>query len=200
VRCRQKILFIIPFLFLGIKGIGQENVKFWKDSLDKVHILIGDSLPMINLDEVYVFPPRVFKNKRQRLRYSRLVRNVRKALPYASIAGEELRKIDQELKKYPDKKDRKKYIKEAEKQLFSQFEGELRNLTFTQGRILIKLIDRETGDTTFDVVRELKGKFSAFFWQGVARLFGSNLKSEYNSAGEDRKIEEIILLIQAGLL
>lgn len=188
------------FLLFTITGSGQGNVKFWKDSLDKVHILIGDSLPMIMLDEVVVYPPRTFRNKRQRLRYSRLVRNVRIVLPYASIAGKELREIDKKLGDITEKKDRRKYIKEAEKKLFAEFEGELRNLTFTQGRLLIKLIDRETGDTTYDLVRELKGKLSAFFWQGVARLFGSDLKSEYDAAGKDIAIEEIILLIHAGLL
>ncbi len=187
-------------ILFSISGYSQANVKFWKDSLDKVHILVGDSMPMINLEEVLVFPPRVFKNKRQRLRYSRLVRNVRIVLSYASIAGKEIKEIDTALGGISDKKGRKKYIKVAEKRLFGEFEGELKDLTFTQGRLLIKLIDRETGDTTYALVKELKGKFSAFIWQGVARVFGSNLKSEYDASGEDRAIEEIILLIQAGLL
>ena len=83
-------------------------------------------------------------------------------------------------------------------QTIAEFEEELRSLTITQGRLLIKLIDRETGHTSFELVRELRGSFPAFFWQTIARLFGSNLKTKFDPAGEDELIDQIILLIESG--
>ena len=97
-------------------------------------------------------------------------------------------------------KKRKEFINEAEKELRNQFEDELKGLTITQGRILIKLIDRETGETSYELVKELKGSFSAVLWQTVARIFGSNLKSEFDPEGEDKLINEIVMLIEAGQL
>ena len=87
------------------------------------------------------------------------------------------------------------YIKKAE-----EYENEIRTMTTSQGRILIKLIDRETGESSFDIIKEFKGGFSAFFWQNVARLFGHNLKSEYDAVNEDRMIEYIVWQIDAGLI
>jgi hypothetical protein len=88
--------------------------------------------------------------------------------------------------------ERKAYTKAEEKKLKKQFEGELKNLTISQGQILIKLIDRETGHTSYDLVKELRGTLQAFFWQGLARVFGSNLKTEYDSLNTDKAIEAII--------
>ena len=93
---------------------------------------------------------------------------------------------------------RDKYIKESEKKLFDEFEKPLKHLTITQGRILIKLIDRETGNTSYQLIKTLKGNFSAFLWQGIARLFGSSLKSEYDAEGDDKAIEAIVNAIDAG--
>jgi len=94
----------------------------------------------------------------------------------------------------------REYLKQVEKDILAQYEEELKNLTITQGRILIKLIDRETRNTSYEVVKELRGSFQAAFWQTVARLFGSNLKVQYDPQGEDRMIEEIMGMIEKGVL
>ena len=86
------------------------------------------------------------------------------------------------------------------KELKSDFERDLKQLTITQGRILIKLIDRETGNTSYALVKELRGSLQAFFWQGLARLFGTNLKTEFDAAGEDAAIESIVQQIERGQL
>ena len=93
-------------------------------------------------------------------------------------------------------KEQRAYIKQVEQELLRDYKEDLKKMTVTQGRILIKLVDRETGDTSYELVKELRGNLSAAFWQALARLFGSNLKSEYDAEGEDRLIEEIILLIE----
>jgi hypothetical protein len=160
----------------------------------------GDTLIHIPLKAVIIRPPFKFKSRRQQRRYSRLVLYVKKVYPYSQIVSEQLKDINQELEKYDTKKEKSFYLKQKEKALKKEFEGKLRKLTFTQGRILIKLIDRETGHTTYEIVKELKGSLSAFFWQSVARIFGSNLKMEYDAKGDDRMIEDIVIRIENGML
>ena len=91
-------------------------------------------------------------------------------------------------------------MRKAEKEINEEFGGDLRDLTFTQGKILLKLIDRETGNTSYDLVKELRGGFTAFFYQGFARIWGYNLKSDYDPKDEDELIETIVTLIERGQL
>ena len=97
-------------------------------------------------------------------------------------------------------KEKKKFIKEQEKIMKEQFEKDLKNLTYTQGKILIKLIDRETGHTSYTLVKELRGSLQAFFWQGIAKIFSANLKSEYDPDGADKMIEKVVQSIEKGEL
>ncbi len=163
-------------------------------------VIDGDTSIHISLKEITVLPPFRFSNMRHKKRYSRLVRYVKKVYPYAKLIEQKYAEIQAALDTIPNKKAQKKFINEKEKELRAQFEGELVKLTILQGRILIKLVDRETGETTYNVVKQFKGSFSAFFWQSVARIFGSNLKSEYNAEGDDRMIEDIITRIENGQL
>lgn len=158
----------------------------------------GEVYPYIKLYKIVIFPERKFKNKRQKRRYDKLTFNVKKVYPYAVIIGNYYREIEQDLCHIPNKRDQKKYVKSKEKELRGEFEETLVNLTITQGRLLIKLVDRQTDHTTFEVVDQFKGDMNAYFWQSVARLFGSNLKSEYDGNEEDKMIEEIIAKIENG--
>ena len=166
----------------------------------KCIVIDGDTVPHRYIHEIIIFPPRVFKNKRQYRRYTRLVRYVKKVYPYSQIIKNMLIEIEYALDSIPTEKGKKAYVKRKEKALKNEFEGQLRKLTFTQGRILIKLIDRETGETTYELVKKLKGSLSAFFWQSVAVIFSSSLKYEYDAKGDDRMIEEIVVQIENGLL
>ncbi|MGQ9848142.1 MAG: DUF4294 domain-containing protein, partial [Bacteroidales bacterium] len=105
-----------------------------------------------------------------------------------------------ELKKIPTEEGRKEYLKIAEKKLRADFEDEIKNLTMSEGRLLIKLINRETGKTSYELIKQLKGSFNAFLYQQIARLFGENLKEEYDAKGEDKYIEEIVIRIENGEL
>nr|MDQ3049185.1 DUF4294 domain-containing protein [Bacteroidota bacterium] len=120
--------------------------------------------------------------------------------PYAILAAAKLKEYDRILSQIEDVKEREKYMKIAEKQLKKEFGEELKKLSVNQGRILIKLIDRETGKTTYDVVKDMRGSFSAFMWQGVALMFNSSLKSDYDGTGEDKAIEAAIVMIENGEL
>ncbi len=157
-----------------------------------------DTVLMVLHRPVVCMPPYVFVSRRQQEKYTKLVHNVKKVWPYAKIIKRVYAELVDSIGKIPTEEEKKAYVKSQEKKLRAQFENELVNLTISQGRILIKLVDRETGNTTYEVLKELKGGFSAFIFQGIARLFGSNLKSEYDAKEEDKMIEDIIVRIENG--
>lgn len=171
-----------------------------KDSVYVTQTVIvdGDTIPNVTLEEVVIFPRLVFKNKYRRRRYSKLIRDVRRAYPYAKYAKNMLDEMENEFQNLSTEKEKQKYVKTVEKKLMGEFGNELKKLTITQGRILLKLIDRETGDTSYELLKELRGSVSAVFWQALARLFGSDLKSQYDPKGADRLIERVVKLIEAG--
>jgi len=163
-------------------------------------ILEKDTLALIELPGVSIYEKKDFDYLYLKRRYRRLIRNVKKAYPYAKIAGVRLRELDNHLATLGDEKEIQAFIDQAEKEIMQQFEKEVKRLTVTQGVILVKLIDRETGRTSYQVIKELKGRLTAFFWQGIARIFGNNLKTEYDPGGSDRVIEDIVLGIEAGFI
>ncbi len=165
----------------------------------KAKVRNGDTIVLAYLHPVYItenWSPR--KKRRYIKKYNKLVRDVKKAYPYAKLAGDKLKYYDAELKAIEGKKERKKFLDKVEVELREEYEGDLKKLTITQGIILIKLVDRETGDTSYELVKQFRGSFSAFFWQQLARLFGHNLKLRYDPMGEDYLIEEVVQLIEAG--
>ena len=186
---RLTIILAVLFLFGGMNAEAQNM-----EALPTV-IVDGDSLPYKRLPEVRIYGDRIFKSKAHQRRWNRLYRDVKKVYPYAQLAAATLIEIDAELASLDEKADRKAFLKSKEKDLFGEFEGEIRNMTVRQGVILIKLIDRETGDTCYELIKEMKGGISAFFWQGVAKIFGSNLKYQYDPEME-RDIEAIVRSIE----
>ena len=132
----------------------------------------------------------------------RLANNVKVVYPYAKLAGAKMHEYDSILAHVSDKAERSRLMKQAEQELTDQYTAELKNLTITQGLILVRLIDRETGNTSYKVVQELRGKVRAFFYQGFARLWGYNLKTEYDPHNnpEDDDIETIMLLLERGVI
>lgn len=133
-------------------------------------------------------------------RYDKLTRNVVKVYPYAKIASELLDEYNHDLQLISSEGRQKDYMKIAEAELKAEFEGEIRNMTVSQGHALIKLIDRETGDTSYELIKELKGSFSAFIWQTLAKLFGSDLRAQYDPEGDDAMMESIVQRIEKGEL
>ena len=163
-------------------------------------VVNGDTIPFLRLPEFEVVAKRFFTSKRDEERYRRLVHNVRKVYPYAKLAGETYRYYDSILAKETNERRRSQLMKQAEKDIKKQFEKELRNLTTTQGKILVKLLDRETSHSAFNLVKDLRTAFQAYLYQGIGRLFGYNLKTKYDPNGADRDIENIVRLIEQGLL
>ena len=157
-------------------------------------------MPEVEIKEVAVVarPTRAMRSDFRK--YQRLVSNLKRVYPYAYMVRQKLEKVNEDLKNIEGERERKDYIKNVEKDVFGEYEGDMRQLTITQGRLLIKLIDRETQNTSYDLIKEYRGWFSAAFWQGIARIFGTNLKDEYDAFGEDALIELIIWEIEAGRL
>lgn len=160
----------------------------------------GDTTLIMTLPEVNVYAMRLFDSRRDIRKVERLIYHVKKVYPYAKLAGIKLREYDKELVNAKNDRERRRIMRKAEKEINEEFGGELRDLTFTQGKILLKLIDRETGNTSYNLVKELRGGFTAFFYQGFARIWGYNLKSDYDPKGEDELIETIVTLIEHGQL
>jgi len=193
---RINFLFIIILLSLARTVFSQQADG--EIVLAKVHK--GDTLIVMSLPEVHVYAKVIFKTKREARRYGRLVKHVRKVYPFARLAGLKMEEYSIKLQDISSPKERKKFIKQAEKDLFDEYGEELKRLTFTQGKILLKLVDRQTGHSSYHIVEELRGSFSAFFWQSLARIFGYNLKVAYKPDSDDldRQIEEIVQMIERG--
>jgi hypothetical protein len=158
----------------------------------------GDTVPQIYLNEVEVYSLKLPKSKRGKRRLTRYIKNVKKVYPYAKLAGIQLRKYEYQLSQAENDRDRRKLMKQAEDEINEKYGGELRKLNFSQGKILIKLIDRETGESSYNLVQDLRGNFTAFFYQAFARIWGYNLKVKYDPKGEDRQLEVIVKMIERG--
>jgi hypothetical protein len=196
---------LILFASVTVASGQKDTIRAVRDSLGNIQILQnvernGEILPEVQIKAVTVVPQGNFVKKKDFRRYERLVYNVKRVYPYAMLVRLRLYQVNQELMDYSTEKERKDYLKKVEKDVFKQYEGDIRELTITQGRILIKLIDRETQNTSYTLIKDYRGKFAAAFWQGIARIFGTNLKERYDPLGEDALIEAIILEIDAGNL
>lgn len=189
MKTKLLLIFILSYVFTN----GQDYQPVYGS------ILISDSGYSFLLPTVVIEDKMSFSTRRKLEYWTKLKYNVKKVYPYAILASAKLKEYEIVLKSLKTEKEKKNYMKKAEDELQSQFGPELKNLTYSQGKILIKLIDRETGHTSYELVKQLRGSFSAFMWQSLAVLFGSNLKSEYDSTGEDRLIETAIQQLESGV-
>jgi hypothetical protein len=189
----RALIFTLCIFFIPFLGLAQK-----KDSLYvQARVNAGDTLMMKQLDEVVVHPR--FRYAYQNRRYNRLILYVKKVYPYAQIAAKKMREYEQLLQNTPDPKEQRKIMKRVEAEIYAEWGDDLKELTYRQGEILLKLIDRQTGNSSYAIVQEFRGNFRAFFYQSFARLFGFNLKERYNPKEKvyDRQIENIVRLIDA---
>lgn len=200
----MRIINIIVLLTTVMTLYGQDTLKLKPDSLpDSVYLLQnvtrnGETLPEIEIEEVNVIRKMNLKERFKWWKYRRLVRLVKKVYPYSIVVRERLAEVNDTLTKLNGDIERRKFLRNYEKDLFGEYEDEIKHMSITEGKILIKLIDRETQRTSYKLIKEYRGSVSAFFWQGIARLFGSNLKEEYDPYGDDYLIEKVIYEIESG--
>ncbi len=169
------------------------------DSL-MVRVEQGDTLYLAFLHDVYVYPPMRFKNKRQKRFYWKTVRDVKKTLPYAKMITRDMAYADAELAKIQDPKERRRWWRQYERTLYKKYEKDFRGMYASQGQMLMKLMDRESDRTSYELIVQYRGKASANWWQFVAKLFRNDLKEEYDATDKDKIVERVITLVEAGQL
>ena len=165
-----------------------------------LQVTANDTFYLARMADIYVYPKMVFKNKKQERFYWRTVRDVKKTLPFAKELAREMEVADYQLALLPDDKARRQWWREHEKYLFKKYEHHFRKMTASQGQMLMKLMDRESDRTSYEIIKHYRGKGSANFWQFVAKLFKNDLKEEYDATDKDRIVERVINLVEAGQL
>jgi hypothetical protein len=183
-----KYILLILFMYVGIKTIMAQDTTKRRTRLVRYEVVDGDTFPVYTFDEVILKDlrdPEAYK------KYLRLVRNVKKTLPYAKLTAFKLQMIEDNLNQLKTKRAKDKYIKQHEKALKEDFEKQLENLSVTQGLLLMKLIHRETGSTTYEILKKYRGSAKAMMWQTFAKFYGSDTKGTYDPV-EDYQIEHII--------
>ena len=160
----------------------------------------GDSIPYMEMSNVYVYPQLAFDSKKNLNAYLRLVRNVKKVLPIAKEANHIIIETCEYLETLPNKKARDEHLKLVEKCIVKEYKPRMKKLTYSQGKLLIKLIHRECDTSSYDIVKAVLGPVRAGFWQAFAWCFGANLKKGYDPEGTDRLTERVVLMVEAGQL
>ncbi len=187
------VLFCTIFALKASAQLSHDPMVKGKNDTIRVALTLVDNelIPWLALPEVKIVDTRIWRTAEQQVAYNRLRYNVLKVLPYAMYARSRYAQLQTELARTNNKKEQRILQKAFEKEVKDMFNREIKELTITQGGILIKLIDRELGTSSFDILKEMKGGFTAFLYQSLARVFGNNLKNRYD-AQEDRDIESII--------
>jgi hypothetical protein len=196
-----KVIPVIVILLLPLLVSSQVNGTREEKGYRTASLIVdGDTLPVLYTEQYNVVGTPSMRSNLEAQKWDRLVRNVKVAYPYARLAGLKFEEYNKKLSTINSEKEKKQMMKQAEDELQAQYGEELKKLTFTQGKILIKLVDRQTSFSSYDILKEFRGRFVAFFWQGIGKIFGYNLKTKYDPLQEDADIERIVLMIENGTL
>lgn len=203
------MMLALTMLTAWIVTYGQEEDMKLPSAREKLYVSYtytvapeGDTLVTFNLRPLVVYPPMKFKNKKEEQFYWRTVRNVRLTLPYAKMIRETLVETYEYIETFDTKKEREDYLKRMEKDLFNQYKPVLKKFSKNQAQLLVKLIQRETDQSSYDIVKAFLGSFRAAFWQGFGKLFGVSLRGKFNPERnkDDAIIERVASQIELGLL
>lgn len=196
----KKLILIFLLSFLVIHARGQlQNTTTINGFMVPVTVYKGDTIPSLRMPVLYVFKDFLkFKNEKERREFYKLVRNVKKTLPLAKEINGIIIETYEYLQTLPDEKSRDKHLKRVEKGLKEQYTPRLKKMTFSQGKLLIKLINRQTDSSSYELVKAFLGSFKAGFYQAFASLFGASLKKEYHPEGEDALTERVVLMVESG--
>ena len=203
---RFRCIFILSIVVFSLSKAEEKIILsphlFAENHIDSLILQVksSDTFYLAHLQDIYIYPKMQFKNKKQERFFWKTVRDVKKTLPFAKMLAKEMAYADSELATISDKKLRKKWWKQHEKYLFKKYEKEFRNMTASQGQMLMKLMDRESDRTSYEIIKHYRGSASANFWQFIAKLFRNDLKEEYDAADKDKLVERVINLVEAGQL
>ena len=195
----KRILFLSFFFsFIAVHLNAQEQTTTINGYLVPACIYEGDTIASLHMPTLYCFKPLIFKNKKQQQEYNRLVRSVKKTLPIAKEVNRAIIETYEFIQTLPDEKTRQKHLQAVEKSVKEQYTPRMKKLTLSQGKLLIKLINRETDSSSYELVKAFLGPFKAGFYQAFAAIFGASLKKEYHPDEEDALVEQIVLLVESG--
>ncbi len=193
------IIFLLSFTCIcSIKA--QIQVKTVPDGQYPAYVENGDTIAIVGVQEIVIYPPVIFQNEKQKQQYDKLVRDVKKTLPYAKMIYATLIETYEYIETLPNDKSRDEHLKRMEKDLFEEYKPILKKMSLSQGKLLIKLIDRECNQSSFELVKAFLGPFRAGFWNMFAGLFGASLKSEWDPKGKDAVTEQVVVLVERGLI
>ncbi|MBQ8712932.1 MAG: DUF4294 domain-containing protein [Prevotella sp.] len=201
----RRLLTILMLMCAVVVGAQEETVEADSPTfvptvkVSKV-MVDGDSIPYMEMSNVYVYPQITFSSKRQQNSYMRLVKNVKKTLPLAKEVRQMLIETAEYLETLPTKEAKEEHMKLVEKSIVREYKPKMKQLTFSQGKLLIKLVNRECNSTSYEAIQAFMGPLRAGFWQAFAWAFGASLKKEYDPDGTDRLTERVVLMVEAGQL
>lgn len=198
----KRVGSIIIWVLLAMAACVESQAQSYKSKqvLLPVEVYKGDTLPVVHLRDVYIYQRPYFKNRRQERYYWRTVRDVKKTLPIAREVRDIIIETYEYLLTIPDEEARAAHLDAVEKGMLEQYTPRMKKLTFNQGKMLIKLVDRECDQTGYELIQVFMGNFKAGFYQAFAALFGASLKRGYDPDGDDSEIEEIIFWVEQGAL
>lgn len=200
---------ILLLLLTGLQGRAQEVVTPAEGSDEPTFVPMvkvsktlvdGDSIQFMEMSNIYVYPEPTFKSKRQQQSYLRLVKNVKKVLPIAKQVRQMLIETAEYLETLPTKREKEEHMKRVEAAIVAEYKPKMKKLTFSQGKLLIKLVDRECNSTAYEAMQAFLGPVRSGMWQAFAWMFGASLKKGYNPDGVDRLTERVVLMVEAGQL
>lgn len=194
------ILLISCIACMAVAKAQTLKINVVPEGVQRAYVDGKDTVPIVNLREIFIYPPVKFKNKREQMKYNKLVRDVKRTLPYAKMVYETLIETYEYMETLPNEKARQAHLKRMEKELFQEYKPQLKKLTFSQGKLLIKLIDRECNQSSYNLLKAYLGSFRAGFWNIFAGMFGASLKTEYDPKGKDAMTERVVILVENGLI
>ena len=199
---KKLLFFIVLFVLIDFEAYSQskENTTSINGYMVPVCVYQGDTIPSLRMPVLYVFKPLNLNSKKKRQQYTRLVRNVKRTLPIAKEVNRAIIETYEYLQTLPDDKAREKHLSQVEKSIKEQYTPVMKKLTFSQGKLLIKLVNRETDSSSYELEKAFLGPFKAGFYQAFAALFGASLKKEYHPEDEDAMTEQIVLMVESGQL
>ena len=205
---RKKLIISLFTLFFAVNQLSAQVTSDSKQNLNAPSYVPtvrvgrvdyeGDSVQFIQMNKLYIFPEKEFKSKKERREYTRLVANVKKVLPIAKEANKIIIETYEYLQTLPNKKAKDAHLKLVEKSITQQYKPRMKKLTYSQGKLLIKLIYRECNSSSYDLVQAFMGPIRAGFWQAFAWAFGASLKKNYEPEGVDKETERVVLMVESG--
>lgn len=201
---RFKTVFLLLVILVGANGGSTVRAQSELGSnkiLSYATVLDGDTIPLVHLKTVLVVRKWALLSEKEIRKNQKLIRNVKKVLPYAKEARKRLQDLEREMAGMSAKK-RKEYVKQVEQEVLDDFYDDLEHLTFSQGKVLLKLVDRETGNNSYTLIADLRGKFRASFYNTFARMFGFNMKERFDPKHnkEDDLLERVARSVELGKL